>query len=100
MKRQPKTDLKALDKFTDAEVTRRAKSDPDALPLAKDFFDIAKRIKLEDLLPELKQQVTLRLDADVLVWFKRQGKGYQTRINRRLAGVQGSRERMSSEGET
>lgn len=29
----------------------------------------------------LKQQLTLRLDADVVDWFKRQGEGYQTRIN-------------------
>jgi uncharacterized protein (DUF4415 family) len=28
--------------------------------------------------------VTLRLDADVLAWFKKDGKGYQTRINRTL----------------
>jgi uncharacterized protein (DUF4415 family) len=28
-----------------------------------------------------KEQVTLRLDADVLAWFKARGKGYQTRIN-------------------
>jgi uncharacterized protein (DUF4415 family) len=28
-----------------------------------------------------KQQVTLRLDTDVLQWFKDQGKGYQSRIN-------------------
>ena len=63
MKKQPKTDLKALDKLTGAEITRRARSDPDNLPLDKEFFDIAKRIKLEDLLSEPKQQVTLRLDA-------------------------------------
>jgi len=30
---------------------------------------------------ESKKQVTLRLDADVLEWFRAQGKGYQTRIN-------------------
>jgi uncharacterized protein (DUF4415 family) len=29
----------------------------------------------------LKQQLTLRLDADVVDWFKRQGDGYQTQIN-------------------
>ena len=29
----------------------------------------------------LKQQLTLRLDADVVDWFKRQGEGYQTKIN-------------------
>ena len=28
-----------------------------------------------------KQQVTIRLDDDVLEWFRAQGKGYQTRIN-------------------
>nr|WP_012268406.1 BrnA antitoxin family protein [Acinetobacter venetianus]ABC47666.1 putative cytoplasmic protein [Acinetobacter venetianus] len=29
----------------------------------------------------VKQQTSIRLDADVLAWFKAQGKGYQTRIN-------------------
>jgi uncharacterized protein (DUF4415 family) len=28
-----------------------------------------------------KAQVTLRIDSDVLEWFKSQGKGYQTKIN-------------------
>ena len=28
-----------------------------------------------------KSQLTLRLDSDVLAWFKGQGRGYQTRIN-------------------
>ena len=28
-----------------------------------------------------KTQVTLRIDEDVLSWFKKQGAGYQTRIN-------------------
>ncbi len=28
-----------------------------------------------------KQQVTLRIDGDVLDWFKHRGKGYQTHIN-------------------
>ncbi len=32
----------------------------------------------------IKQPVTLRLDADVVAWFKKQGRGYQTRINRAL----------------
>jgi len=29
----------------------------------------------------LKQQLTLRLDADVIAWLRRQGRGYQTRAN-------------------
>lgn len=32
-------------------------------------------------MPQPKVQVTIRLDPDVLEWFKSQGKGYQTRIN-------------------
>ncbi len=35
----------------------------------------------------IKKPVTVRLDADVLAWFKSQGKGYQTRINRALRGL-------------
>lgn len=31
--------------------------------------------------PGHKQQITLRLDPDVLRFFKKQGKGYQTTIN-------------------
>jgi uncharacterized protein (DUF4415 family) len=29
----------------------------------------------------IKRPITLRVDADVLDWWKRQGRGYQTRIN-------------------
>jgi uncharacterized protein (DUF4415 family) len=32
-------------------------------------------------LPKNKEQVTLRIDSDVLQWFKSQGRGYQTKIN-------------------
>ena len=32
----------------------------------------------------IKQQLTLRLDADVIDWFKQQGEGYQSRINAAL----------------
>ena len=33
------------------------------------------------VVPEAKGAVSLRLDADILVFFKAQGKGYQTRMN-------------------
>ena len=32
----------------------------------------------------VKQQLTVRLDADVVAWLRRQGKGYQTRLNQVL----------------
>jgi uncharacterized protein (DUF4415 family) len=34
--------------------------------------------------PKNKAQVTLRIDSDVLDWFKLQGRGYQTQINNLL----------------
>jgi uncharacterized protein (DUF4415 family) len=35
----------------------------------------------------IKKPVTLRLDADVLAWFRRDGRRYQTRINAALRAV-------------
>jgi len=35
----------------------------------------------------VKKPVTVRLDADILEWFQRDGRGYQTRINRALREV-------------
>lgn len=33
---------------------------------------------------KVKTQVTLRIDSDVLDWFKSRGRGYQTQINQLL----------------
>lgn len=33
------------------------------------------------LYPKTKERITLRLDAEVLDWFRAEGRGYQTRIN-------------------
>jgi len=37
-------------------------------------------------LPAPKEQITLRLDHDVVQWFRAKGKGYQTLINAVLRG--------------
>jgi uncharacterized protein (DUF4415 family) len=47
--------------------------------LDKSFF-----AKAREAWPPAKQQLTIRLDADVLNWLKTRGRGYQTRINRIL----------------
>ena len=44
-------------------------------------------MKIADLYRPLKKPVTLRLDADVLAWFKKDGRRYQTRINTALRKV-------------
>jgi uncharacterized protein (DUF4415 family) len=51
-----------------------------------DFSDVAEQrdwmsAKRGVFYKPVKQQLTLRLDADVVDWFKRQGEGYQTKIN-------------------
>ena len=45
-------------------------------------------------MPPRKQDIHIRLDADVLGWFKGTGKGYQTRINNVLRAFVESRRRM------
>ncbi|SRR5579871_7036602 len=40
-----------------------------------------------ELYRPLKKPVTLRLDADVIAWFKKDGRRYQTRINGALRKV-------------
>lgn len=51
----------------------------DIPPLDEAFFK-----KAVEAWPPTKQQLTIRLDADVLDWLKANGRGYQTRINRIL----------------
>ena len=45
----------------------------------------------------VKKPVTLRLDADVLAWFQRAGRGYQTRINRALRQVMAEERKKARE---
>jgi uncharacterized protein (DUF4415 family) len=48
-----------------------------------------------DFYRPVKEQITLRLDKDVITWFRARGGGYQTRINdvlRDYVGVQLARE--------
>lgn len=51
-------------------------SDPDA-PEIEDFM-VRERGKFYR---PVKQQITLRLDKDIIAWFKARGDKYQTRIN-------------------
>jgi uncharacterized protein (DUF4415 family) len=46
-------------------------------------------------LPPRKRDVHIRLDADVLDWFRAQGRGYQTRINAVLRAFVESRKRAA-----
>ena len=75
------TDWQRLNNMTDEEITRAAEADTDNLPLSDPFFETARRLPLSALHKEAKQQITLRIDADVLEWFRASGSGYQSRMN-------------------
>jgi len=53
----------------------------DIPPLPESFWENAVR---NPFYRPVKRQLTVRLDADVVAWLRRQGKGYQTRLNRVL----------------
>jgi uncharacterized protein (DUF4415 family) len=67
---EDRTDYAKLDAMSAAEIERAAKGEGE--------FDWA-RAQVGFPLP--KRQLTMRLDGDVIDWFKRQGRGYQTRMN-------------------
>lgn len=70
-KHQSRTNWDRIDKMKDEEI------DYSEIPELDDaFFKNAKVV-----IPRHKDSVTLRLDHDVLEWFKKQGRGYQTKIN-------------------
>ena len=56
----------------------------DIPPLTEDFWKNAVR---NPYYRPVKQQLTVRLDADVVAWLRQQGKGYQTRLNQVLREV-------------
>ena len=70
MNKPSRTNWARVDSIPDEEIDYT-----DNPKLSEDFFAEAVRW------PGPKQQITLRLDPDVLAFFKAQGKGYQTTIN-------------------
>jgi uncharacterized protein (DUF4415 family) len=69
------TDWDKLRRVSAAEVRAGIESDPDAHVTDEEFWKNAKVVW-----PRRKEMVTIRLDADLLEWFRQQ-RGYQTRIN-------------------
>ncbi len=90
-RRKGKTDWKRVDALSEEEIEEAALSDADAQPTTADFWKDA-----ELVMPKSKQSVTIRLDQEVLKWYKGQGKGYQTRINAVLRAYMETRERIAA----
>lgn len=77
------------EKFKDkreAEIQRliaRGQVSDDQIDLSDipEITDWSNAVRHNQFYRPVKQQTSIRLDADVLAWFKAQGKGYQTRMN-------------------
>jgi uncharacterized protein (DUF4415 family) len=76
--RNGKTDWARVDAMTEEEIDAAARSDPDAQPVDVDAPDFWAEAVL--VFPS-KRMVCLRIDRDILDWFRSGGKGYQTRMN-------------------
>jgi uncharacterized protein (DUF4415 family) len=70
-----RTDYARLDAMTDEDIAKAVAEDPDAAPVDTDWT------KARLVLPPGKENVTLRVDRDVLAWFRGTGKGFHTRMN-------------------
>lgn len=71
---EDQTDWAKVDAITQEELEAAIASDPDEAGIEWDWDNAI-------AVPEPKAHVSLRLDADVLRYFKSHGRGYQTRIN-------------------
>lgn len=69
------SDWKRFRSMSDRQIRLALASDPEARPTDAKFWQKARVV-----MPEAKKPITIRLDADLLEWLRKQ-KGYQTRIN-------------------
>jgi len=77
---ESQTDWEALEKKTDEEIREAVESDPDTYFLDEDWFEAATFVN-----PSAeKERISIRLDEDILEFFRSQGRGYQSRINKVL----------------
>ncbi|HZU90303.1 MAG TPA: BrnA antitoxin family protein [Stellaceae bacterium] len=82
-----RTDWAKVDAPSQEELEASIAADPDDAHEEPDWTRA-----VAGLLPR-KEPINIRLDADVLAWFKATGKGYQTRINNVLRAFVESRKR-------
>ena len=69
-----RADLVRLRRMTDREIDRT--SPPELRDLPDDFWQDARVVT-----PVAKQAISIRLDTDIVAWFRATGTRYQTRMN-------------------
>jgi uncharacterized protein (DUF4415 family) len=84
---ESRTDWARVDAMTEAELEASIAADPD------DVHEPDWSQAVLGLLPR-KEHINIRIDADVLAWFRRTGRGYQSRMNNVLRAFVASRRHM------
>ena len=64
-----------MDALTDGEIADAVRDDPDAVPVDFDWSEAVL------VVPPKKKAISIRVDEDVLDYFKGEGAGYQRRMN-------------------
>lgn len=88
-----RANLAQLRRMSDAEIART--SPPELAALPKDFWDGATMVA-----PIPKKAISLRVDEDVLAWFRASGPMYQTRMNAVLRSYVASMRTKRRQGRT
>ena len=82
---EDRTDWAKIDATTAKELEASIAADPDDVHEEPDWSRAVKG------LPPRKEHINIRVDADVLSWFRETGKDYQTRMNNVLRAFVESR---------
>jgi uncharacterized protein (DUF4415 family) len=89
---ESQTDWAKVDAMTEKDIEAAIASDPEEAGIEWDW-DSAKLV-----MPQPKEHINLRVDADVLNFFKSQGKGYQTRMNAVLRSYMAAHQEKQRQG--
>lgn len=74
-RRKGKTDWPAVEGLTEKQIAEATRSDPDAAPIDVDWSEAVL------VIPPKKKAISIRVDEDVLDYFRQEGAGYQRRMN-------------------
>jgi uncharacterized protein (DUF4415 family) len=89
-RRKGQTDWVAVDALSEEQIEANAAADADNPPWTEEELAAARLVLPGD---RAKVPVSIRLDPEVLEYFKEEGRGYQSRINAVLLGYVRSQQR-------
>ncbi len=87
---EDRTDWERVRAKTEADIARDIADDPDWRDVPHDWY-----LTAELVMPGPKKLLSLRVDVDIIEWFKQQGPGYQTRMNAALKAYMNARKKTA-----